>query len=84
MQRIEEMWKILLPGIMHDDFHNDPSSLSGLISAAIPTLPQRLNQPVPYRLEDAHYAGRLLRGRLADHPRNVQIKNRMTVLFSPQ
>lgn len=47
MQRIEEMWKILLPGIMHDDFHNDPSSLSGLISAAIPTLPQRLNQSAP-------------------------------------
>jgi AcrR family transcriptional regulator len=32
MQRIEEMWSILLPGIMHEDFHQDPDALSGLIS----------------------------------------------------
>jgi AcrR family transcriptional regulator len=32
MQRIEEMWSILLPGIMHEDFHQDPNALSGLIS----------------------------------------------------
>ena len=33
MQRIEEMWALLLPGIMHQDFHEDPRALSGLISA---------------------------------------------------
>lgn len=31
MKRIEEMWAILLPGIMHDDFHEDPKSLSELV-----------------------------------------------------
>jgi AcrR family transcriptional regulator len=35
MQRIEEMWEILLPGIMHEDFHEDPRVLSRIISAAI-------------------------------------------------
>lgn len=33
MQRIEEMWSILLPGIMHEDFNQDPDDLSGLISS---------------------------------------------------
>jgi len=32
MQRIEEMWEIVLPGIMHDDFNEDPHALSGLVS----------------------------------------------------
>lgn len=32
MQRIEEMWSILLPGILHEDSHEDPGSLSRLIS----------------------------------------------------
>lgn len=36
MQRIEEMWAILLPGIMHEDFHEDPQTLSGLVSAVVP------------------------------------------------
>lgn len=36
MQRIEEMWAILLPGIMHEDFHEDPQALAGLVSAEIP------------------------------------------------
>ncbi len=36
MQRIEEMWGILLPGIMHENFHEDPRALSRLISAANP------------------------------------------------
>ncbi len=30
--RIEEMWAILLPGIVHEDFHEDLKALSGLIS----------------------------------------------------
>ena len=33
MQRIEEMWSILLPGIMHEDYDEDPMALAGLISA---------------------------------------------------
>jgi hypothetical protein len=33
MQRIEEMWSILLPGIMHEDYHQDPMALAALISA---------------------------------------------------
>jgi AcrR family transcriptional regulator len=33
MQRIEEMWALLLPGIMHEDFHENPSALSGLVSS---------------------------------------------------
>jgi AcrR family transcriptional regulator len=37
MQRIEEMWEILLPGIMHEDFHEEPRTLSRLISTAIPS-----------------------------------------------
>lgn len=36
MQRIEEMWVILLPGIMHGDFHDDPQTLSGLVSTGSP------------------------------------------------
>jgi AcrR family transcriptional regulator len=36
MQRIEEMWAILLPGIMHEDSHEDPHSLSGLVATEIP------------------------------------------------
>ncbi|MFF2243304.1 ScbR family autoregulator-binding transcription factor [Arthrobacter sp. NPDC058130] len=32
MQRIEEMWALLLPGLMHEDFHEEPSALSRLIS----------------------------------------------------
>jgi AcrR family transcriptional regulator len=39
MQRIEEMWEILLPGILHEDFHEDARTLSRLISAATPALP---------------------------------------------
>ncbi|RKR30180.1 ScbR family autoregulator-binding transcription factor [Arthrobacter oryzae] len=39
MQRIEEMWEILLPGILHEDFHEDARTLSRLISTAIPALP---------------------------------------------
>jgi AcrR family transcriptional regulator len=35
IQRIEEMWAILLPGIMHEDFHEDPRALSGLVSADV-------------------------------------------------
>jgi AcrR family transcriptional regulator len=35
MQRIEEMWVILLPGIMHEDSHEDPQALSGLVAAEI-------------------------------------------------
>lgn len=46
MQRIEEMWAILLPGIMHEDFHEDPQSLSGLVSAAIP-VPARVRADSP-------------------------------------
>jgi AcrR family transcriptional regulator len=33
MQRIEEMWAILLPGIMHEDYDQDPLALARLISA---------------------------------------------------
>ncbi|HEY8700957.1 MAG TPA: ScbR family autoregulator-binding transcription factor [Arthrobacter sp.] len=33
MQRIEEMWSLLLPGIMHEEFREDPQALAGLISA---------------------------------------------------
>lgn len=33
MQRIEEMWAILLPGIMHEGLHQDPQTLAGLVSA---------------------------------------------------
>lgn len=36
MQRIEEMWALLLPGIMHEDFREDPQALSGLVSAESP------------------------------------------------
>jgi hypothetical protein len=36
MQRIEEMWAILLPGIMHEDFHEDPQAFSGLVSNGSP------------------------------------------------
>ncbi len=36
MQRIEEMWAILLPGIMHEDFHEDPQALSGLVTTGCP------------------------------------------------
>lgn len=36
VQRIEEMWALLLPGIMHEDFHEDPRALSGLVSADVP------------------------------------------------
>lgn len=36
MQRIEEMWAILLPGIMHEDSHEDPQALSGLVATEIP------------------------------------------------
>ncbi|MBT2547846.1 ScbR family autoregulator-binding transcription factor [Arthrobacter sp. ISL-65] len=36
MQRIEEMWAILLPGLMHEDFNEDPQTLSGLVSAGGP------------------------------------------------
>ncbi|MGY2744197.1 ScbR family autoregulator-binding transcription factor [Arthrobacter sp. UYCu723] len=36
MQRIEEMWSILLPGIMHEDFHEDPQTLSRLVATEIP------------------------------------------------
>ncbi|WP_426979987.1 ScbR family autoregulator-binding transcription factor (plasmid) [Pseudarthrobacter sp. O4] len=32
MQRIEEMWVILLPGITDEDSHEDPRALSGLVS----------------------------------------------------
>lgn len=32
MQRIEEMWALLLPGIMHADSHEDPHTLSRLVS----------------------------------------------------
>ncbi len=35
MQRIEEMWAILLPGLMHKDFHEDPQELTGLVCAGI-------------------------------------------------
>ncbi|WP_427135159.1 ScbR family autoregulator-binding transcription factor [Pseudarthrobacter sp. S9] len=33
MQRIEDMWTILLPGIIREDFHGDPLSLSGLMAS---------------------------------------------------
>lgn len=33
MQRIEEMWEILLPGIMHEEFLEDPRTLSRLTAA---------------------------------------------------
>jgi AcrR family transcriptional regulator len=33
MQRIEEMWALLLPGLMHEDCHEDPYALSELISS---------------------------------------------------
>lgn len=36
MQRIEEMWALLLPGIMHEDFHEDPQALSGLVAVESP------------------------------------------------
>ncbi|MET3919133.1 ScbR family autoregulator-binding transcription factor [Arthrobacter sp. UYEF20] len=36
MQRIDEMWSILLPGIMHEDFHEDPQTLSRLVAAEVP------------------------------------------------
>ncbi|WP_306926801.1 ScbR family autoregulator-binding transcription factor [Arthrobacter globiformis] len=36
LQRIEEMWAILLPGIMHEDFPTDPEVLSALVSADFP------------------------------------------------
>lgn len=34
MQRIQEMWALLLPGILHEDFHEDPLALAWLVSAA--------------------------------------------------
>jgi AcrR family transcriptional regulator len=36
MQRIEEMWHLLLPGIIHEDSHEDPQALSGLVSTGYP------------------------------------------------
>lgn len=33
LQRIEEMWELLLPGIMHPDTCDDPHALSRLVSA---------------------------------------------------
>ncbi|GGI00986.1 ScbR family autoregulator-binding transcription factor [Arthrobacter liuii] len=39
MQRIEEMWEILLPGILHEDFHENPRTLSRLISTGLPERP---------------------------------------------
>lgn len=36
MQRIEEMWAILLPGIMHEDLHEGPQVFSGLVSTESP------------------------------------------------
>ncbi|MBT2534138.1 TetR/AcrR family transcriptional regulator [Arthrobacter sp. ISL-48] len=47
MQRIEEMWGILLPGILHENFHEDPRALSRLISAAIPSPAQSPTLPGP-------------------------------------
>lgn len=44
MQRIEEMWALLLPGIMHEDFRADPRSLSGLVSGKSPR-PQQAAAP---------------------------------------
>jgi AcrR family transcriptional regulator len=32
LDRMEEMWSVLLPSIMHEEFHPDPCSLSGLAS----------------------------------------------------
>ncbi|UUL75520.1 hypothetical protein NG819_15140 [Pseudarthrobacter sp. Fe7] len=39
MQRIEEMWEIVLPGILHEDFHENPRALSRLISTGLPERP---------------------------------------------
>jgi AcrR family transcriptional regulator len=36
IQRIEEMWAILLPGIAHEDIHEDLQTLSGLVSTESP------------------------------------------------
>jgi AcrR family transcriptional regulator len=36
MKRIQEMWEILLPGILHEDSVEDPKELSGLISRRNP------------------------------------------------
>lgn len=36
MKRIQEMWEILLPGIMHEDSVDDPKQLAGLISRRHP------------------------------------------------
>lgn len=47
MQRIEEMWEILLPGIMHDDFLEDPRALSRLTSAVITSPAQSPPAPAP-------------------------------------
>ncbi|MGO4653093.1 ScbR family autoregulator-binding transcription factor [Arthrobacter sp. 2RAF22] len=33
MRRIEDMWEILLMGILHEDFQGDPRALSGLLSS---------------------------------------------------
>lgn len=47
MQRIEEMWEILLPGIMHEDFPGDPRALSRLTSAVNPNPAQSPTAPAP-------------------------------------
>jgi AcrR family transcriptional regulator len=36
MQRIEEMWAILLPGLLHEDSRQDPQALSTLVTTGIP------------------------------------------------
>ena len=38
MQRIEDMWVILLPGIMHEDNDEDPLALAGLVSQTLVSL----------------------------------------------
>ena len=32
LERMEEMWAVLLPAIMHEEFHADPDTLAGLAS----------------------------------------------------
>jgi AcrR family transcriptional regulator len=36
MQRIEDMWTILLPGIMHNDSREDPGVLARMVSGEVP------------------------------------------------
>lgn len=47
MQRIEEMWEILLPGIIPEDVREDPRTLSRLISTTIPNPAQGPDLPNP-------------------------------------